>query len=472
MRCFLGGLLCLMLCLLAACGGEAQPALTGPTGASTADSALPSTQVTQPAEPLPPSWAEFDTVILQPFIPEELQEAYDTAKTQVEQALAPEKVAWIRLCYDPILTQHDCVEEYDPANPAGWRLKDYFANRISLSYTVTCQNESGASSMQQGSIQLRRESDRTLWQADAPTALRAGQSALLRDGAELSVLFDNAVTGYVLEDGTVMAYCRESDALSLQTGQMPWGGEPKPMASEPYFSEVRPYADADLSYEPDWLKGELSMQVGDDGQLGLYRQRKLLWPYFDGTLPHVFSKNWIYYADEEALMRVDYGGRNRQTLYRGAVGDVFYVADDTVFFVAAPEGEAGIYRLYAPEGRCDLLSVEVPNRMEEVGLQPPISNVEAVWSYASPAFLELAEAQRESYEAQYGQLDRITYYGLLEQDFEEYSRVLCYYNSLSREYYEIQSGWVYLEPDRTEENIAQNGAAWWKDFQTVDGERE
>ncbi len=78
MRRFLGGFLCLMLLLLTSCGGEAEaPSVSQPS--SNTESTVPSTQVTQPAEPLLPSWAEFDTVMLQPFIPEELQEAYDTA---------------------------------------------------------------------------------------------------------------------------------------------------------------------------------------------------------------------------------------------------------------------------------------------------------------------------------------------------------------------------------------------------------
>ena len=419
-------------------------------------------------ETVPALWQSVEDVTVFPFIDQELQEAYEVAREQIQAKMSGKEYSVLRLSFDPILTHHDCVQAYQSNTHPQWELEHYFANIITLSYFLELPEVETAEIPAQGSVCLMRESDRQLWQAEEITGFRSDSSAQLRDASELAVSFHDPITGYVQSDGTVMAFCREEETgnIVLQSGSFPWGVEKQPMKSEPYFAKNRPYSETDLYHEPGWIGGELQIQEGEDGQLGLYRNGEFLWPYFAATAAYRLTDHWIYYLDGISVNRIDYAGENRQCLYQGeAISDTFYVAQNTVFFICESEGQSGVYRLYAPDKNCELISAQIPVSLDNVGLEPPISNQEIVWSYMNPEFLQLAEDKQEEYREKYGELDKITYYGMLEREEKVYSQIQCYVNTLTQEYYELHSGWVYLQPERTEENIQKNGNAWWKDFQ-------
>ena len=52
---------------------------------------------------------------------------------------------------------------------------------------------------------------------------------------------------------------------------------------------------------------------------------------------------------------------------------------------------------------------------------------------------------------------------MIELDFDQYFAVRCYYNAATGQFARQDYGYVYLTPQRTEENIEKNGHAWWED---------
>ena len=111
-----------------------------------------------------------------------------------------------------------------------------------------------------------------------------------------------------------------------------------------------------------------------------------LWTVADipGAQPAVGTTRWLYaVVDGKDLIRMDYYGENRTTVFTDdtgllgelmfteengqTVGSFFLLGEDLTYFLAGTEdGGVGVYRLYLPEDRADLLYRYTPEQVEEL----------------------------------------------------------------------------------------------------------
>ena len=124
----------------------------------------------------------------------------------------------------------------------------------------------------------------------------------------------------------------------------------------------------------------------------------------------------------------------------------------------------GIYRLYLPNKQADVLYSSIPRNALRLRLEPPPSNVEAVWDNGDVLFFaryeELLNTSSGYAPETMGEDECI---GMLELDEKLYSAQAHYINALTGDYREMPYGYVYLPMPRSKENIALNGEAWWLD---------
>lgn len=99
-----------------------------------------------------------------------------------------------------------------------------------------------------------------------------------------------------------------------------------------------------------------------------------------GAQPAVGTTRWLYaVVDGRELIRMDYYGENRTTVFTddtGLLGELmfaegdggfFLLGEDLTYFLAGTEdGGVGVYRLYLPEDRADLLYRYTPAQVEEL----------------------------------------------------------------------------------------------------------
>lgn len=134
------------------------------------------------------------------------------------------------------------------------------------------------------------------------------------------------------------------------------------------------------------------------------------------------------------------------------------------YFAQRPIWAHGIYRLYLPNKQADVLYSSIPRNALRLRLEPPPSNVEAVWDNGDVLFFaryeELLNTSSGYVPETMGEDECI---GMLELDEKLYSAQAHYINALTGDYREMPYGYVYLPMPRSKENIALNGEAWWLD---------
>ena len=103
-----------------------------------------------------------------------------------------------------------------------------------------------------------------------------------------------------------------------------------------------------------------------------------------GAQPAAGTTRWLYaVVDGKELVRMDYYGENRTTVFTddtGLLGELMFTEEDgqtvsrffllgedlTYFLAGTDDGGVGVYRLYLPEDRVDLLYRYTPEQVEEL----------------------------------------------------------------------------------------------------------
>lgn len=193
--------------------------------------------------------------------------------------------------------------------------------------------------------------------------------------------------------------CSWERASNVSEDRIQWGSETRDYLSyEEYFSQQRLY-----DYAEDVFSG-WSLQDADisyDGTVLRLTDSKGT-PMRDiatlkGYLFQTADKSWIYGISEASeLVRVSYSGKI-ETLFADRTGLLrslaekehapIYLADGcTLFFLAGTDEGIGIYRLYLPNKQADVLYSSIPRNALRLRLEPPPSNVEAVWDTGDVLF--------------------------------------------------------------------------------------
>lgn len=254
--------------------------------------------------------------------------------------------------------------------------------------------------------------------------------------------------------------CSWERASNVSEDQIQWGSETRDYLSyEEYFSQQRLY-----DYAEDVFSG-WSLQDADisyDGTVLRLTDSKGI-PMQDiatlkGYLFQTADKNWIYGISETSeLVRVSYSGKI-ETLFADRTGLLrslaekehapIYLADGcTLFFLAGTDEGIGIYRLYLPNKQADVLYSSIPRNALRLRLEPPPSNVEAVWDNGDVLFFaryeELLNTSSGYAPETMGEDECI---GMLELDEKLYSAQAHYINALTGDYREMPYGYVYGWP--------------------------
>lgn len=245
--------------------------------------------------------------------------------------------------------------------------------------------------------------------------------------------------------------CSWERASNVSEDQIQWGSETRDYLSyEEYFSQQRLY-----DYAEDVFSG-WSLQDADisyDGTVLRLTDSKGI-PMQDiatlkGYLFQTADKNWIYGISETSeLVRVSYSGKI-ETLFADRTGLLrslaekehapIYLADGcTLFFLAGTDEGIGIYRLYLPNKQADVLYSSIPRNALRLRLEPPPSNVEAVWDNGDVLFFaryeELLNTSSGYAPETMGEDECI---GMLELDEKLYSAQAHYINALTGDYREM-----------------------------------
>lgn len=253
--------------------------------------------------------------------------------------------------------------------------------------------------------------------------------------------------------------CSWERASNVSEDQIQWGSETRDYLSyEEYFSQQRLY-----DYAEDVFSG-WSLQDADisyDGTVLRLTDSKGI-PMQDiatlkGYLFQTADKNWIYGISETSeLVRVSYSGKI-ETLFADRTGLLrslaekehapIYLADGcTLFFLAGTDEGIGIYRLYLPNKQADVLYSSIPRNALRLRLEPPPSNVEAVWDNGDVLFFaryeELLNTSSGYAPETMGEDECI---GMLELDEKLYSAQAHYINALTGDYREMPYGYVYIQ---------------------------
>lgn len=245
--------------------------------------------------------------------------------------------------------------------------------------------------------------------------------------------------------------CSWERASNVSEDRIQWGSETRDYLSyEEYFSQQRLY-----DYAEDVFSG-WSLQDADisyDGTVLRLTDSKGT-PMRDiatlkGYLFQTADKSWIYGISEASeLVRVSYSGKI-ETLFADRTGLLrslaekehapIYLADGcTLFFLAGTDEGIGIYRLYLPNKQADVLYSSIPRNALRLRLEPPPSNVEAVWDTGDVLFFaryeELLNTSSGYAPETMGEDECI---GMLELDEKRYSAQAHYINALTGDYREM-----------------------------------
>lgn len=202
-------------------------------------------------------------------------------------------------------------------------------------------------------------------------------------------------------------------------------------------------------------------------------------------------RDWIYgVQDGTDLVRIDYFGKTRETVFTDSTGLLgqlngqLWVADGKVAYLwAGTEGGVGLYRMYLPECRADLLRTIPREELEKLyfsgytGTQKneemyhlgdlfPVSNQECVWDRGNGAFYQLYASLLNDPDrrAQYfpdgidGEPERCyEVLGQITSAFLNWPWVSCYYSAADD---------TYLEKNYSSNSSDIGTSAWWEDGKT------
>lgn len=262
----------------------------------------------------------------------------------------------------------------------------------------------------------------------------------------------------------------------------PWEIPEYPLMSyDAYFSAVRLYGYEEREWSPDYYYYRSSWRNGQnhcslsfiDGKLnaknkfnGWYGQIGTD-TYDEDDLIVACNEEWIFLIlDGKELIRIDYQGENKETLFVDESGKIAqheystsaYIRDNCVlFFMAGCEEGYGIYRLYLPEKKLDLLVTSE----NSIWLLDPYSNHELSWFIANPEFTALCKRILEDPPEKYqhmlsdGVPNGNAFYTEIARDHDTPWEIDYYYNTLTGE--TLERG---LYGDRSWGLMAK---AWWLD---------
>lgn len=212
-------------------------------------------------------------------------------------------------------------------------------------------------------------------------------------------------------------------------------------------------------YDPPWL--------GSFGTLNTSECPKdavecSLWQILQATAPSRYSLSQT--ACLGILRRAECRGKSLPPLLEAALRMQAGLDPPAPISGEAKAYHIGIYRLYLPNKQADVLYSSIPRNALRLRLEPPPSNVEAVWDNGDVLFFaryeELLNTSSGYAPEAMGEDECI---GILELDEKLYSAQAHYINALTGDYREMPYGYVYLPMPRSKENIALNGEAWWLD---------
>ena len=257
----------------------------------------------------------------------------------------------------------------------------------------------------------------------------------------------------------------EPDILSWEIPDYPQ------MSYEEYFSTVRTYGYTPIDeipqtyyYSSAWNNGTDSCDVWfQDGKLmagdSLTNRHAQVGTetYDENDRIAACNETWIFLIlDNKELIRMDYHGENRETLFvdeSSALGEVYIRENCTLFFSAGCEAGCGIYRLYLPEMKLDLLVTSET----KINLQDPYSSHEVAWYIRNPEFEELYQSILNDPPPPYDELIEANTSQMalrISNDYHIPMELDYYYNSLTdetkqREVFGERSDWT--------------AKAWWLD---------
>ena len=253
------------------------------------------------------------------------------------------------------------------------------------------------------------------------------------------------------------------------------------MSYEEYFSTIRQYGYVEQEWPEDYYYYSSIWRNGDHRCELWFQRGKLLAgssldgkyvqvgieTYDDDDLIVACNEEWIFLVlDGKELIRMDYHGENKETLFVDESGKIAqheaatsaYIRDNCVlFFMAGCEDGYGIYRLYLPENKLDLLVTSV----DSIWLLDPYSNHELSWFITNPAFTALCQKILEDPPEKYqhmladGKPKGNAFYLEIAYDHKTPWEIDYYYNTLTGE--KLEQG---LYGDRSWGLMAK---AWWLD---------
>lgn len=325
-------------------------------------------------------------------------------------------------------------------------------------------------------------------------------SAYMSDGS--APIASSPLETSVKEQGAEPTSEINDQKVEPMSHDLPWTLPPADSLSyEEYFSIVRSYSSENTSnihhiHNPGGRGDRLDLQYdGTTLQLIDIQTGEKWWDIIScsGCEWIATDQRFIYgIRDDRELIAVDFFGNNYQVLFTdtteqlGKLGEIYFLNDGVIFFLAGSGEDIGIYRLYLPEMKCDLLYGDIPADSFMLKLNPPISNVEVDWKLVAPEFLEVYRALIEApdtdptfYEIYQGTVSshapdpdwRIpefwwedTLIGAAEVATKTYSGKWYYYNATNGVLKMTLFGYIYLGlPERTLANIEKNGEEWYLD---------
>lgn len=294
---------------------------------------------------------------------------------------------------------------------------------------------------------------------------------------------------------------------------LPWEIPEEFLTSEDYFSQVRPYQMEQLvcPYPGDRTPDD-QVYLRHEGEVVWLSQReggRTLWACWAPPDCRwlMADRAGVYGITADAsLLRIPYASGQAEILFTDGTGQLLaqversdyqlWSADDCVlFFMAGTDKGLGIYRLYVPEKKVELLldgldpenayfgyggyptTKEIPDEgpaTAEVWRYMPIpSNVEVQWLENNPNYAVVYEALANSPDCPYDPKvwGESEFAGWVQTSYELYAQYAQYFNAATGERYEMPAEGIYREPPRTDDNEAKHGEAWWLDFAAEGEER-
>lgn len=278
-----------------------------------------------------------------------------------------------------------------------------------------------------------------------------------------------------------------------QTPQtVPWEvPEQQSLPYEEYFEQEREYAFSQV--DTGWFYDQCELKY-EDGALYLVDDQKtgdVLWKVcdMDNLEVKAVDRAWIYgIVDGKTLIRMDYWGKNQETLFvddsglistmnrdisnpmmvthttrydgteePACIQNPLLLADGSVmyFWAGAEHGDGvALYRLYVPDGHTDVVYQYTQKELEQyrfpdcpelegtgpyyrISVPEPVSNVEVRWSVGNPEFFQRFEAEVQ------GDFGKLTDTELLYEKPLEYripSQFSCTKNTLTGAFQQVEPG--------------------------------